>query len=125
MNSGKTATTSQQTASGATPFDQITALEQQESTRVEKEISAMNTEKTESVASLQKKEEESDQKLKEEAKKELKEHSEKELGKILNEAKSDASKECDSLESKTEKLAPSVVSDLVKHAKDPDFLLAA
>lgn len=124
MNPAQTATGSQKSASGTSPFDQITALEEQEKARVEKEISAMAKEKNEVSASLQKKEDEASEEYREKAKKDLKEYSEKELTKIINAAKKDAEQEGGKLEKEYAKFEASVVKELVQKAKDPTALFA-
>ena len=125
MNPAQTAQRSQKTGSSTSPFDEITALEERENARTEKEISALQKEKEEVSQSLLLKEEQAREELRTEAKAELKAYSEKELGTIVQKAQREAEKECEALEEGSKKKKASVVKDLVTKATDPDFLLAA
>jgi len=120
MNPTFSATGSQKTQTGSTPFDEITALEEQESARVEKEIEAMESEKEGAEQSLAKKEEAAEQEMKEQARKELLEYRETELTQIIKNAETEAVHETEKLEQDYEQRAPDAVKNLVHKLTDKD-----
>lgn len=122
MNSTQTAQGDQKTASGTSPFNQITELEQREKVRVEKEISAMQKEKEDVSQSVAKKENAAAEELKVKAKEELKEYSENDLKQILTKASKEAESDCVSMEQSASAKESDAVKELVNIAKDPDSL---
>ena len=94
-NSGKTAS---RTATGSTPFDQITALEKEENKRFRTEVDAMDEEKKEVEQALKEKGEIGDQEMRDAARKELLEYRETELSTIMKTAEKEMTKETEKVE---------------------------
>lgn len=119
MNSAISASQSQKSTSGASPFDQIAALELREKERLEIEIAGMQREKDEVFASVQKKEEQATEELKVKAKQELKQYSESELSKILTDAQKEAEADCEHIAAKAKAAEKDALAELLTLAKDP------
>jgi len=117
MDTTFTASTSEKNATGSgggtTPFDQIAAREQQEESRVQKEIEAMERENDNAEKVSMQREAQADQENSETAKKELKHYAETELSQILRQKDQESKQECASLESSYNQKAPDIVRNLV------------
>lgn len=122
MNSTQTAQGDQKTASGTSPFDQITELEQRENARIEKEISAMRKEKEEVTQSVSVKEETAYEEMKAKAKQELKEYSNTELKAMLHTAEEEADAECSALKKAAATKEQEAVQELISIVKNSDSL---
>lgn len=100
--------------SGSTPFDQIAALEMQETARVEKERAAMEVERNEVREALSKKEQQAEAQMKNEARAELQEYCERDITKIIKSAEGEEAKATKKLEMEYEEKAPAVINGLVE-----------
>lgn len=124
--SGKTGVGTSTTEPGrATPFDQISALEQSESARVEREMHSFEEERKQAAKALQDKQEREEQELRAKAQEELRVFREKELSGILEEAQGRAAEERKELETSCKKQEKEVVSHLVTTMTDGSFLSTA
>ncbi len=117
------ASKSQKSATGGTPFDEIATTEQREKERVAKEFSAMEKEKVEVSQAVSQKEQQAGDEMKEQAKKEIQAYVEDEPNQILKDAKKNGKKECEKLDESYFANEEKVADELVKEMLQPDFPL--
>lgn len=120
MITDQTGATAQNSASGATPFDEILKAETQENQRAEIELKAFVQEEEEVVAALEEKKKQAEVQLRDDARTELKEYKTNSLGQILNAAEGEAKEEAATLESKARQNMASTAQSLVAKVTDSD-----
>ncbi|MFA7681969.1 MAG: hypothetical protein WCX61_02980, partial [Candidatus Peribacteraceae bacterium] len=123
MNTTFSSSKSQKPSSGATPFDQITHLENQENERVKQELDAMTREKVEVEKAVAEKQVQAEEEMKNQARVELKEYSEKELSPVLAKAQKNEQKRSTTLEEEYAKKSPDVIKKLVTMMSESDSSL--
>ena len=120
MITDQSAATSQNTASGATPFDEILHAETRENQRAETELKAFVQEEEEVTAALEEKKKQAEVQLRDDARTELKAYKTSDLGQILNSAETEAKEEAATLESKAKQNMASTAQSLVSKVTDSD-----
>lgn len=111
--------------SGATPFDEIVALEKKEAGRVSTELNAMEAERTALSTKLKKENEESQKSMRESAKEELKKFSADELSGLIKDAEKEGLAASEKLDQSYAGASKTVISSLTEKFIDGSFLSTA